>query len=710
MPLWTITYDSGSGPVEKSAAAWGLNAQPVIKTRDRSETVFSFRMAGADPAVSIPFLFRSKVIIRQNRTFANGGWTGSGFVFVGYQTTERGRVDGKAQGVMVDFADAIWLMKSTTFQQLWTQNISDGHGGINMVPIPVSRCILFMDINSYIATPWTLKSVQWQVNEIITYAASCGIAIQAGTIDYSGFFINYTHVRAISCWDALLKCLEILPDAKVWVDASTTPPSLHVRTRANIAAMAQPTTTAPGPITFPWRATDALGRRHFASEFTPRHDLVPPQVVLQYMVGNTLNGKPAPNWINDVYPPASTGQMPFAMVVPIDLTGVQQTTQTGQLDCEPLACVGGTHAQKRVWWGSKRGGEQGMLSTVIGGTLTTDWRVRFQTAGSPPIAVLIGDATVTDDTGAAIDLSAYPNRLVKGNYHAWMKSGNTQIHAIRARVKVTVQLVQYDVPASTPAETDTNGAVVRKSTAHNFECHITLTNAPAGISNFLGYNTSGTSEVPATNLAQNIYISRAMLDYDGSHEIIDPGTVNRTPPLSQIIGHWNLLNFTGGKAEWANANMTIAGSEINLMNNHQRIDIGPSKHLSPQDWNEMLQFFRMRQVFIFAGQRATGYGNPDQTVDMARNSPDANTVGGLANDCAHVLTKYATENDPTTVVNGRSNLDASLIESVLATSSPTAKGTDAGMRTMQPREIKVCDDAGNAYYIIVHATEGHTKP
>ncbi|HSY18247.1 MAG TPA: hypothetical protein VK815_07940, partial [Candidatus Acidoferrales bacterium] len=632
MPLWTITYDNGSGPVEKSAADWGLNAQPVIRTRDRSETVFSFRMAGADPAGIIPFPFKSQVIIKQNRTFLGGAWSGTGFVFIGYQTTEKGRVDGHGQGVMLDFADVIWLLKNTTFQQLWKQNASDGHGGVTTTTVPVSRCILFMDINSYIATPWSIKSVQWQVQEIIAYAATCGISVQAGLVDYSGFYINYCHVSAISCWDALLKCLEPVPDAKVWVDASTTPPSLHVRTRAAIAAMAAPAGSAPGPITLPWRASDAKGRRHFTSELTPRHDLVPPQVVLQYMISNTLNGQPAPTWFNDVYPAGSTGQMPFAMVVPIDLTGAATTTQTAQLDCEPLACIGGTHAAKRAWWASKRGGEQDKLS---------DFRVRFQDTNGN--AVFIGDATVTDDTGAPIDLTAYPNRIVKGNYHAWMKNGSTQINAIRARVRVKVQFAEYDVVSTTSAETDTAGNVIRKSPSQELLCHITLTNAPGGVTNFQNSNVSGVAESPATNLAQNIYNSRAALDYDGTHEIIDPGVIGNTAPLSQIIGHWNVLNITGGKSAWATANMTIAGSEINLMTNHQRIDIGPSKHLSPQDWNEMLQFFRNRRVFIFAGQRATGYGNAGGTVDMARNSPDANTVHGLNVDSAHVAIKYATE-------------------------------------------------------------------
>jgi hypothetical protein len=80
--VWTITYNS----VEQSAAAWGLTAQPRIKTRDRSPTEFSFRMAGAAPEIGVPFPFKAKVVIQQNRTYnsTTSTWSGSGYVFTGY--------------------------------------------------------------------------------------------------------------------------------------------------------------------------------------------------------------------------------------------------------------------------------------------------------------------------------------------------------------------------------------------------------------------------------------------------------------------------------------------------------------------------------------------------------------------------------------------------------------------------------------------------
>lgn len=636
--VWTITY----GGTEQSCAAWGLTAKPKIKTHDRSPTQFSFCMAGAAPEAAVPFNSyiallnaghtvsyaetNSRVVIKQNRTFSGGAWTGSGYVFTGYLANQPADVDGKSQSVKLVFKDAIWLMQNTTFQQPWVQASTPGS------PWLVSRAILFMDISSWI--PNQYQSVQWQVNQIISYAASCGIAISAGTIDYSGWYLNYCHCQAVSCWDALLKCLAPIPDAKVWVDGSYSTPKLNIRTRANIAAMSTPSGTGPGPITLPYKGTDSAGRKHFSSKsFTPRYDLVPPQVVLQYQINNTYNGKPAPSWTNDVYPAtvggSSTGQMPFALVCPIDLTGSATTTVTATLDCEPLACVGGTHAAKRAWWASHRGGMQHKLA---------DFHVRFGTNTLP-------DATYYDETGAAVALDgsgnpliagvSYPNRIVQGTYHLWMKSGSTQIKAVRLRVTVKAQYSEWDVAGSTPAETDTNGNQTRKTGSHDLHFDITVTNAPAGVTPFVGSQLTALAESPVSNLAQNIYNSRVTLDYDGQHEIVDPGLPNAstpTPPLAQIIGHWNVLNFSGGASAWASANMTVAGTEIDLMNNHVQIEVGPSKHLQPQDWNSMLQYFRYRWLFISSSVRATGYGDGNNTVDMARNTPDANTVPGLAVD------------------------------------------------------------------------------
>ena len=118
---------------------------------------------------------------------------------------------------------------------------------------------------------------------------------------------------------------------------------------ANFFFNLTPVGTAAGPITLPYKGEDSAGRRHFSSQdFTPRYDLVPPCVVLQYQTNNPVDGTAVPLFSSDVYPAESTGETPFAMVVPIDLTGAIVVNQVGYLDCEPLACVGGTQAEKRA--------------------------------------------------------------------------------------------------------------------------------------------------------------------------------------------------------------------------------------------------------------------------------------------------------------------------------------------------------------------------
>ena len=287
--VWTITY----GGTEKTAAAWGLNARPLIRTRDRSETVISFQMAGQAPEGTMPFAFQAQVTIKQYKN-----WTGSpttGFTNllwqkICYQTTQRGHVDGLSQGVRLDFADTIWLLKNTVYQQIWKMNTIS-----SPVNVPASRCVLFMDNTSFVASPWNLQSVQYQINQLVTYAVSCGISLNAGTIDYSGWYINYIHVKAISIWDALLKCLEPVADAKAWIDDTSGTPTLNVRTRANLAALSTPTGTGPGPITLPYKGTDSAGRSHLNTDLIPRYDLVPPVVCIQYQTNTTTNGLHAPN-------------------------------------------------------------------------------------------------------------------------------------------------------------------------------------------------------------------------------------------------------------------------------------------------------------------------------------------------------------------------------------------------------------------------------
>ena len=126
----------------------------------------------------------------------------------------------------------------------------------------------------------------------------------------------------------------------------------------------------------------------------------------------------------------------------------------------------------------------------------------------------------------------------------------------------------------------------------------------------------------------------------------------------------------------------------------------------------MLQFFRYRRLYQDSSVRATGYGSQNNTVDMALNTPDANTVPGQAVDSKQVQIDYATPSDPTSGWTGQINHDANIITTTLAATTPTPiAGAGANdIKTMQPREVLMCDASGNQFYAIVHCTAGYTKP
>ena len=122
------------------------------------------------------------------------------------------------------------------------------------------------------------------------------------------------------------------------------------------------------------------------------------------------------------------------------------------MDCEPLACSGGTNATKRAWWASRRGGEQAKFS---------DSRLRFQ--DNAFAETTIPDATLTYATTrgsrfgrqsarggrrlSAADLALFTHRIVRGTHHSWMTTGGNPVRSLKVRVSVKTEHALYDVVA-----------------------------------------------------------------------------------------------------------------------------------------------------------------------------------------------------------------------------------------------------------------------
>lgn len=79
------------------------------------------------------------------------------------------------------------------------------------------------------------------ITQVLNYAISKGAPFQLGTID-PGITVPLEEIRDLMCAEVIRRQLQWTPDQVPWFDYTTTPPTIHITSRANRAAL---TITAP---------------------------------------------------------------------------------------------------------------------------------------------------------------------------------------------------------------------------------------------------------------------------------------------------------------------------------------------------------------------------------------------------------------------------------------------------------------------------------
>ncbi len=137
---------------------------------------------------------------------------------------------------------------------------------------------------------------------VLDYAISKGVPIAKGVLD-GGVSVPREELRAVTCAEAIKRCLRWTPDQAVWFDYTTDPATIHIRTRANRALH-----------------TVTLAAEECESvELAERRDLVVSGVRLEYLRNHEREGFRFRTLDVDEAGPDPTGI--GSMVVPIELTG-----------------------------------------------------------------------------------------------------------------------------------------------------------------------------------------------------------------------------------------------------------------------------------------------------------------------------------------------------------------------------------------------------
>lgn len=636
--IWTLRRHSDD--VEKTLAAWGITSAKLIRRTQRSDTL-ELRFDGTAFDEAELFAYRSTITLRRKGV--------DYFVGVAVHTPRMARPS--AEGVSYTFAGPWWYLEHIVYQQQWKfLNV----GGDNLAA--VSNLVLAIDNDG------ALISTGAQITDTLTEAVAAGAALQLGANDCA-ITVPPEAGRDLTCAEVIRRMLRWHPDAVTWFDYSTTPPTLHIRQRANLAAA----------------VFSVAGQPHTGMDIAARPDLVPPVVVLKYQILNQNDGIDQ-SYINvDQYPNATSELQSGAIVMTIDLQGTRSQYVKQYLKTAPIAPTSTEWWKERLPWLAD--------ANIANLTLVEDSATSTAIAsdGGTESGAASDPGSVADDGGD--DAVVLANYVVEGHIPEWL-AAPTLLHAQMALVQAKVS---YDVAMGN----DANGnPVVEHHDQETVVVKVMSTDLSTGWYKQLSAVYIGDPQ--PEGLAQHYYNALAQLQYEGSFEITEAECGTKA---ASFLGQ--VLNLTGGLSAWATMRALIFETTEDLATGRTRLRFGPAQYLSPKDWIDLNRQNRQRQQGDLYG-KVNGLVTLGSTPMGGTGKYDRGGAGSKAPPHIDTWVGAAADGNPGTY---KISIKHGQIES-------TAAGQVPSNLTGQWRAINVCvpdgDGGTTTKTMLVLATEPFT--
>lgn len=216
-----------------------------------------------------------------------------------------------------------WYLENLVFQQEWTVWDTATEADITLSK---SRIVLGQDATG------ARQNIGALITEVLQYAITAGAPLQVGTIGVSSH-IPFNEAVDMSCAEVLRTVLRWVPDAVTWFDYSTSPPTLNVKRRGSLEAVAL-----------------SHGKPLQAVSLDPVYELQAPAVVLKFEQLNQVDENVLAVTTVDKYPTTATEKTFGALVYTIELAGLQATTLTQEIEVVDLPT---TKPQWIVWLNSR---------------------------------------------------------------------------------------------------------------------------------------------------------------------------------------------------------------------------------------------------------------------------------------------------------------------------------------------------------------------
>jgi hypothetical protein len=581
----TLQYVDGSGATQEVALQnVNLAGSPAVslKLNLTSHAASTFTIAWAQPpetGIAVPF--KSQCVVFANRSSSTGNansFSGGTILFQGRRWDNPGSASATRVATSIVLKDALEDLKFITLQAVW-QEISGGTIGS-----PTYSTVMYPDVVLFQATPGVTYSpapvngtiTTWQVMQyIINFAATYyGVNLQLNSsAEFTPVYNNWYGLRCGKCDEALKIALRAHPACYTEVDYTTTPPTLHIRNRANMTA-----------VTLPYAETDGNGVMHIASDLQPLPHLVPDAVRIYYKINGTYNGQPTVGFSNDIYPSGAANSL-LCLDYSVDVTGAATTATV-----KNFSSVTFDPTQLSLW----RQKVPSLLQQSQGGQVPNDGSTgalaivdtnAFNSSTHPKGIQVLGD----DGTDYSASYGSVIPYLTDDTIYSWYQLASGSITVKKVTVKAFFSY-QKITGAGDTANTQLTDQF--KEHVHTFRC--VLCSIPSG-EYVLKQLLNGGESIPS-GLAQAIYTELSDLQYKLRHEIIQvAGSTTTVPTLIKPGKH--KLNLANGAAAWTSINavpetVTVdffrayvnkndgSGSEWRLVA-RQQIACGPVNHLEP---------------------------------------------------------------------------------------------------------------------------------
>lgn len=397
-----------------------------------------------------------------------------------------------------------------------------------------------------------------QVTAFVDYAAGSGVGVTP-SVGFTGNRIVPSEERNVSCAEGIRMALKYRTDVMSWVDYSTTTPTLHFQ---SVADMDTATITLDGS----GQATSV--------SYSNRTANLPSQVRIIYELATTItddegNTQVYRDAVIDAHPSGGTGGGPGVLVHSVKMEGLQAQIQKSRIQVREIP-TGPSDANVKAWLKLKFPHMKDVPDTAF--TVTKFDRALVDDGDEDPDPI---NPNATKLSVANVD--KVPNELVRGTIEDWM------------RVRVADVAIEIEIKKAGDWSSATDAAKKAWKKGVKNISRITATNAQTKI-----YKGIAQWCLPAAMPA-----GVALDIYNGIHGAgVWEGSVTITEDeIGAIRYHGKKLNLTG-TAEAGLATMAAPIHEVawDVATGETRISFGPNPFLSPQDYIEYQRSLRTRPV------------------------------------------------------------------------------------------------------------------